>query len=43
MCKQKQIPYVGITVVPNRYEMMDCGQLCEKCSRLLNAHTIDNS
>lgn len=40
ICKQIQIPYVGITIMPNRYEMMDCGQLCEKCPKMLHTHNI---
>lgn len=33
-CKQRKIPYIGITIAPNKYEMMDCGQLCEVCQKL---------
>lgn len=40
ICKQKQIPYVGITIMPNRYEMMDCGQLCERCPKMLHTPNI---
>jgi len=34
VCKHKQIPYVGVTVAPDKYEMSDCKQLCEACPKL---------
>lgn len=33
-CNQKGIPCAGITIAPNKYEMMNCAQLCETCPRL---------
>ncbi len=32
-CKRQQIPYVGVVVVPNKYELLNCTQLCENCSK----------
>lgn len=34
ICKRKQIPYVGVTIAPDKYEMSDCKQLCENCPKL---------
>ncbi len=34
ICKRKQIPYAGITIAPDKYEMTDCRQLCEECPKL---------
>lgn len=34
ICKRNQTPYIGITAAPDRYEMLDCVQLCENCPKL---------
>ena len=31
ICKQRNIPYVGVTRSPNMFEMCDCKTLCEDC------------
>lgn len=36
ICKGKQIPYIGVTIAPDRYKMLDCLQLCEQCPRVLH-------
>lgn len=36
ICKDKGIPYVGMTITPNKFEMKDCENLCENCPRLKN-------
>lgn len=36
ICKCNQIPYIGVTVAPNKYEMLDCTQLCENCPKVIN-------
>ena len=34
ICKNKGIPYSGVTIAPERFEMKDCGILCENCERM---------
>ena len=34
ICKQKGIPYSGITIEANRFEMHECSILCEDCPNL---------
>lgn len=36
ICNSKQIPYVGVTVHNDRYQMHDCERLCEDCPKLLS-------
>ena len=36
ICKQRNIPYVGVTRNPNMFEMRDCKILCEDCPRFKN-------
>lgn len=33
ICKDKGIPYVGVVISPDRFEMKNCAMLCENCSR----------
>lgn len=35
ICKDKNIPYIGVTRNPTLFEMRDCGCLCEECPRYL--------
>ncbi len=34
ICKSKGIPYTGVIIAPDRFEMKDCNMLCEDCERL---------
>ena len=36
ICKSKGIPYTGVIIAPDRFEMKDCNMLCEDCERLKN-------
>ncbi len=36
ICKDKQIPYTGVTIAPDKYKMLDCLQLCEQCPRVIH-------
>lgn len=36
ICKQRSIPYVGVTRSPNMFEMCDCKTLCEDCLTFRN-------
>lgn len=31
ICKRKGIPYVGVVRNNEKYQMMECGKLCEEC------------
>lgn len=31
ICRRKNIPYTGVTIEQNKYEMNDCQRLCEEC------------
>ena len=33
--KREKIPYAGVTVAPDKFEMSSCTQLCEKCPKLV--------
>lgn len=39
ICKRQSISYAGITIVPDKYEMMSCTQLCENCPKI-TAHEL---
>lgn len=41
LCKSKGISYAGVIIHPNRFEMIECNQLCENCINL-DSHTTDN-
>lgn len=43
ICKDKKIPYTGVMLVPNKYEMVPCTQLCEKCPRLVYDEKNNNN
>ena len=34
ICKEKNIPYVGVTISDNAFEMKDCDVLCEDCYKM---------
>lgn len=34
ICKNQGIPYTGVTIASDRFNMRDCGILCEDCVRL---------
>ena len=34
ICKNKGIPYTGVTIAPDHFLMRDCGILCEDCERI---------
>lgn len=34
ICKEKNIPYIGVTIADNRFEMRDCDVLCEDCYKM---------
>ena len=34
ICKNKGIPYTGVTIAPDQFSMRDCGILCEDCDRI---------
>ena len=34
VCKEKRIPYTGVLVASDKYEMLNCKQLCEMCPKL---------
>ena len=34
ICKSKGIPYVGVIISPDKFEMKDCNILCENCQRI---------
>lgn len=36
ICKDKDIPYIGVTRNPTKFEMQDCDVLCENCPRYQN-------
>ena len=37
ICKRKGIPCAGVTRSPDLFEMQECKELCENCSRFINA------
>ena len=41
ICKDKGIPYTGVILHPNKFEMIECNQLCENCINL-DSHTTNN-
>ena len=41
ICKSKGIPYAGVIIHPNKFEMIECNQLCENCINL-DSHTTNN-
>ncbi|MCM1315718.1 MAG: DUF2971 domain-containing protein [Prevotella sp.] len=34
ICKDKDIPYSGVTIANNKFEMKECNMLCEDCLKL---------
>lgn len=34
ICKKQGIPYTGVTIAPDQFNMRDCGILCENCDRI---------
>ena len=34
ICKEKNIPYIGVTIADNCFEMRDCDVLCEDCYKM---------
>lgn len=34
ICKSKGIPYSGVIISPNQFEMKDCNILCENCNKM---------
>ena len=34
ICKKQGIPYTGVTITPNQFNMRDCRILCEDCDRV---------
>jgi len=34
ICKDKGIPYMGVSIAPDRFLMRDCGILCEDCEKV---------
>lgn len=34
ICKSKDIPYSGVVISSNRFEMKDCNILCENCNKM---------
>ena len=34
ICKDRGIPYAGVTIAPDRFIMKDCGILCEDCEKV---------
>lgn len=34
ICKSKGIPYTGVTIAPDQFNMRDCDILCEDCERM---------
>ena len=34
ICKEKGIPYTGVTIASDRFLMSNCGILCEDCERV---------
>ena len=34
ICKERNIPYVGMNIAYDRFEMTECSMLCEECDRL---------
>lgn len=42
ICKDRQIPYTGVIIAPDKYKMLDCMQLCEDCPKLIHDEEISN-
>jgi hypothetical protein len=38
ICKDKGIPYAGVTIASDRFMMNDCGILCENCEKIKSFH-----
>ncbi|MCH5193039.1 MAG: DUF2971 domain-containing protein [Oscillospiraceae bacterium] len=36
ICKNNEIPYTGVNISPDRFEMKDCNILCEDCYKIKN-------
>ena len=34
ICKSQGIPYTGVTIAPDQFNMRDCDILCEDCIRI---------
>lgn len=43
ICKDKKIPYIGVTVAPDKYRMVDCEQLCEACPKFAYSKEVFES
>lgn len=43
ICKDKKIPYTGVTVASDKYRMVDCEQLCEACPKLAYSKKVFES
>ena len=37
ICKRKGIPYIGVIIAQDRYEIRDCDRLCENCERAIQS------
>ena len=35
ICNSKGIPYGGVNITQEKYEMIDCTQLCENCPQIV--------
>lgn len=37
ICNKQQIPYIGVNIAQEKYEMTDCTLLCENCPRIITS------
>ena len=37
ICKRKGIPYIGVIIAQDRYEIRDCDRLCDNCERAIQS------
>lgn len=37
ICNSKKIPYIGVNISQEKYEMMNCTMLCENCPRIVKS------
>ncbi len=40
ICNRKEIPYGGVNISQEKYEMVDCAQLCENCPKMVSVINI---
>ena len=43
ICKERKVPYTGVIIASDKYEMLDCIQLCENCPKVIHDGEASNN